>query len=324
MALNRLCKTQILFSNFMTFSDHFQRELDALAKDLANASATPESANKVFDSILGQVQFEKAAIPKNKVCEIFPRYRDNPVTTPQHVGAFRSAPKIRLTRNNLADRPEWKSWLSLLDGVTIDFVNDSLKSLEIPFSIEIREIRYAAFRPGEIECEDPSKAEVRHGDQELVFRDENDNSHPIHSLGSGFGVILPILIALATENASFLSIEEPECHIHPRLQAALGDIVIESSLGSKGTRTFIETHSEHLILRILRRIRETTDGEMDDWSASLRKVCPNGIRPEDFSVLYVEPGEDGAKVIELPVTPDGDFSRPWPGGFFAERDNELF
>ena len=41
-------------------------------------------------------------------------------------------------------------------------------------------------------------------------------------------------------------------------------------------------------------------------------------------MLYVQPGNEGAEIIELPVTEDGDFSRPWPGGFFAERSNELF
>jgi AAA15 family ATPase/GTPase len=308
----------------MSFTTNFQRELDRFANDLAHANAAPVSANHFFDSMLQQVKVDRVTILKNKAHEIFSQYRDNPVTTPQHVGAFRSAPKIRLTRNNLADRPEWLSWLSLLDGVTINFVNDALKSLEVPFSIEIREIRYAAFRPGEIELDDLSKAEVRHGDQELVFRDEKGNSHPIHSLGSGFGVILPILIALAAENASFLSIEEPECHIHPKLQAALGDIVSKSSIGSMEKRTFIETHSEHLILRILRRIRETTDGQFDEWPEALKNACPNGIRPEDVAVLYVKPGVEGAQVIELPVTLDGDFSCAWPSGFFTERDKELF
>jgi hypothetical protein len=66
---------------------------------------------------------------------------------------------------------------------------------------------------------------------------------------------------------------------------------------------------------------------MDDWPESLRKACPNGIRPEDVSVLYVEPppeeSNEGSSVIVLPVTPDGSFSRPWPGGFFEEQLKEL-
>ncbi len=69
----------------------------------------------------------------------------------------------------------------------------------------------------------------------------------------------------------------------------------------------------------MRRIRETTDND------PLPEGVP-AIRPEDVAVLYVQPGEgdEGAQVIEIPVTEDGDFARLWPEGFFAERSKELF
>ena len=41
-------------------------------------------------------------------------------------------------------------------------------------------------------------------------------------------------------------------------------------------------------------------------------------------MLYVQPGSDGAEVIHIPVTADGEFERPWPEGFFPERSRELF
>jgi len=47
------------------------------------------------------------------------------------------------------------------------------------------------------------------------------------------------------------------------------------------------------------------------------------VRPEDVSVLFVEPTSQGSVVRHLPVTPDGDFGAPWPGGFFAERFQDL-
>ena len=99
------------------------------------------------------------------------------------------------------------------------------------------------------------------------------------------------------------------------MQAELGDVFIESALGERKNTFLLETHSEHLILRILRRVRETTEGKLPEGRTP--------VRPEDVSVVYVQPGPKGAEVIQLPVTPDGDFSRPWPNGFFAERFQEL-
>ena len=146
----------------------------------------------------------------------------------------------------------------------------------------------------------------------------------MRDVGVGISQIVPVLIHAGAGKNQTIAIEQPEIHIHPRLQAELGDVFVESALGENKNTFLLETHSEHLILRILRRIRETTEGDLEDWPEELKNACPKGLRPEDVEVLYVEPGEDGAKVVELPVTPDGDFSRPWPDGFFADRVRELY
>jgi predicted ATPase len=121
--------------------------------------------------------------------------------------------------------------------------------------------------------------------------------------------------AYGSEN-QLIAIEQPEIHLHPKLQAELGDLFIESALGENGNHFILETHSEHLILRLLRRVRETTEGELEEGK--------QGLTPNQISVLFVEPTDQGSRVIELPVTADGDFRVPWPGGFFAERTRELF
>ena len=69
------------------------------------------------------------------------------------------------------------------------------------------------------------------------------------------------------------------------------------------------------MLRILRRIRETTDKELPEGYPP--------ISPDQVSVLYVQPSKTGAEIIHIPVTKDGEFGRPWPQGFFAERVKEL-
>ena len=163
------------------------------------------------------------------------------------------------------------------------------------------------------------------GHQQLRLHDPRRNVWvALQDVGVGTSQCLPIILEAYGQSDKLILIEQPELHLHPALQAEMGDVFIESALGVNKNRFLLETHSEHLILRILRRIRETTEDKMTDWPEALRNTCPNGIRPEDVSVLYVEPGGDGARVIELPVDANGEFTCDWPGGFFEERMNELF
>ena len=153
--------------------------------------------------------------------------------------------------------------------------------------------------------------------EELVLVDERFGiSVSPRDVGVGVSQVLPVLVSAYGNKEAFIAIEQPELHLHPALQAELGDLFLESALGFPENNLIIETHSEHLMLRILRRIRETSEGE-------LPKGAPP-VKPEDVAVLFVQPGSEGAQVIELPITPDGDFARRWPGGFFAERAKELF
>lgn len=157
-----------------------------------------------------------------------------------------------------------------------------------------------------------------------LFQQPGNLEVSLQDVGVGISQILPILIAAAANRSRLIAIEQPEIHIHPALQSELGDLFLTSALGNSGNAFLLETHSEHLILRILRRIRETTEDEMDDWPDDLKEACPKGISPDDVAVLYVEPGEDGATVKELRIDDFGEFRDKWPGGFFEERAKEIF
>jgi predicted ATPase len=68
-----------------------------------------------------------------------------------------------------------------------------------------------------------------------------------------------------------------------------------------------ETHSEYLLLRLQRRIREGL------------------IKNTDVSVLYVDTLPDGTSTVQhLRLDEDGSLIDEWPGGFFEERYNEMF
>lgn len=134
-------------------------------------------------------------------------------------------------------------------------------------------------------------------------------------VGIGVSQVVPVLVAAYGSHEKLWAIEQPEIHIHPALQAELGDVFIQSALGENKNRFLLETHSEHLILRILRRIRESAEGNLPEGMPK--------ILPEHVQVLYVDPSATGSQIVELPVTEDGEFERPWPKGFFAERAREL-
>src|SRR5262249_24262657 len=93
---------------------------------------------------------------------------------------------------------------------------------------------------------------------DLVLIDRKSNTVVSHrDVGIGISQVLPVLVTAYAAKQEMIAIEQPEIHLHPALQSDLGDVLIESALGERGNRLLIETHSEHIILRIMRRMRET-------------------------------------------------------------------
>lgn len=132
-------------------------------------------------------------------------------------------------------------------------------------------------------------------------------------VGAGISQVVPVVVAaVAPRLTRLVAIEQPELHVHPALQVGLGDLLIEAS----ADRTMlVETHSEHLILRLLRRIREAHEGPLEGSVA---------FSPEQLSVLYVESTDAGVRIQRLRVGEDGQFLDLWPRGFFDERYEELY
>jgi predicted ATPase len=132
-------------------------------------------------------------------------------------------------------------------------------------------------------------------------------------VGFGIGQLLPIIVQGLLARGRVVCVEQPEIHLHPRLQAHVSDFLIKTSGAGRETdrrapRTqwIVETHSEAMILRLQRRMRE------------------GAITPNDVSVLYVRPGPTGSEIVPLRLAEDGTFIDEWPSGFFEERFDELF
>ncbi len=152
---------------------------------------------------------------------------------------------------------------------------------------------------------------------ELIMIDRRSNTVVSHrDVGIGVSQVLPVLVSAYAGENQIVAIEQPEIHLHPALQADLGDVFIQSALGKKKNSFLLETHSEHLLLRIMRRIRETSAGKLTE------DCIP--ITPDDVMVLFVEPDGNRSIIREMPINKHGDLIKPWPGGFFEEDFQELF
>lgn len=132
-----------------------------------------------------------------------------------------------------------------------------------------------------------------------------------NQLGTGISQVLPIVVAANVNQDCLISVEQPELHIHPRFQVELADVLLQTS---NKHSYIIETHSEHLVLRLLRRIRESV--------SSINEA--SSLKPGDISIIYLTPTSEGTVAQRLLITSDGDFEQNWPNGFFDERDEELF
>lgn len=186
--------------------------------------------------------------------------------------------------------------------VPVSFADSQNRSLQIQSTPRIRLATY--------DLRNPAKLSPR--------------SLRIQDVGFGISQVVPVITALTIAKQNRVLIEQPELHLHPRFQTELGDLLIsccrpndELDDEEKSIKTaIIETHSEHLILRILRRIRETSEGDLPDGAPSMT--------PSDLAVYYFEQTDEGTKATHLRVDEEGEFVDRWPYGFFDERAEELF
>ncbi|MCD9501290.1 DUF3696 domain-containing protein [Photobacterium phosphoreum] len=128
----------------------------------------------------------------------------------------------------------------------------------------------------------------------------------INNVGFGISQILPIIVqSMALPKNSILILEQPEIHLHPTVQAKLFDFL--NLLYKRGVSTIVETHSDHLITRMRRRVAESNDG-----------------LEQRINLIFVEYSNENqsTKYSRMSLDELGNFNL-WPEGFFDQYDIDV-
>jgi len=285
--------------------------------------STLDKLNDFFETYFGEI----AAILRKELRQF------------RYIGPIRKTPPRFFTPVRTDDETRWTSGLAawdLLNKADDDFVQranawladesklnsgyrlDVKRFKEVavngPIYLGIKESRYVdndAYE--ELIREELEKLPVK---ARVLLREEATGLEVLpQDVGIGISQALPVIVVALHSKNGIVAIEQPELHIHPAFQVALGDLFI-SQIKEKDVCFLLETHSEHLLLRLMRRIRETSDGELPPDT--------HDLKPDELAIHYVEQLDSGMQITSIRVDKEGDFIDKWPCGFFPERFEELY
>ena len=133
----------------------------------------------------------------------------------------------------------------------------------------------------------------------------SDSMHDLTHVGVGVSQVLPILVmCLLADADSTLVFEQPELHLHPKVQTMLGDFFLSMVLCNK--QCIVETHSEYFIDRLRFRIAAAPpEKELN----SLAKI------------YFVEKPSQSSAFREVVINEYGAIS-DWPEGFFDQSQQQ--
>lgn len=146
------------------------------------------------------------------------------------------------------------------------------------------------------------------GDYEiLVQRTPNSAEVLITDVGFGVSQVLPILVlCYYAPKGATLIFEQPEIHLHPSVQAGLADIFIEV-IKTRNIQIIIESHSEHLLRRLQRRMAEEKEG----------------FTNEDAALYFCKMDNQGdSELVPLEIDIYGNICN-YPEGFFGDEMGDI-
>ena len=126
----------------------------------------------------------------------------------------------------------------------------------------------------------------------------------IPDVGFGVSQILPVLVlCYYVPEGSIILLEQPEIHLHPSVQSGLADVFIDV-IKNRQVQVIVESHSEHLLRRLQRRVAE------------------NVISPDDAALYFCNIANGGSTLTALDVDLFGNIKN-WPQDFFGDEFGEM-
>ena len=176
-----------------------------------------------------------------------------------------------LKENHRKEFDHWQKWTNTSLGIVFDIVSDTSMS-----SISVQQ--------------------------------SGQNSYNLADTGFGYSQMLPIILNLwlhkddsvesyKTKNKQLALFEQPELHLHPRMQADLMHAIASIAANSKNTGLIMETHSEYMVKQLG------------------HDIAHGILKPNDVQILIFNSENGVAKISKATFLENGSLSN-WPTGFF--------
>ena len=138
----------------------------------------------------------------------------------------------------------------------------------------------------------------------LVTKHEGGPEVRLTDVGFGVSQVLPVLmLCYYAPEGSILILEQPEAHLHPKVQSELADVLIDA-VKNRDLQIILESHSEHLLHRVMRRTAEEQ------------------LSVGDTALYFCQINECVSEIEPLHVDEYGNIDN-WPQEFFGDVTGDL-
>lgn len=178
------------------------------------------------------------------------------------------------------------------------------KSLEAMIALKLKEM-------GLIDAFQVKSISEKRQDYEVKVRTRGAKDFvDLPDVGFGVSQVLPVLVqCFYAPPGSIIIMEQPEIHLHPSAQSALADVMIDvinsrENGEERGIQLIIETHSEHFLRRLQRRIAE------------------DKVSRDKVSTYFADITRNPATLKQLDIDMFGNI-RNWPKDFFGDEMGDI-